>query len=1259
MNVFRCYTEKKNQFDIEASSLLSELIEFVKIESLESLRILNRYDIEGIDDDTYEKAKFTIFAKPQIDTLYNDNPPKIDDASWSLPIEALPGQYDQRAHACAESLQLLTPNSKLPLVKTAKLYVFYGNISAEDKDKLQNYLINPLESQISPQDKPETLAVVSPKPDPVKAISGFIAADEKELHNFSSEYNLAMDIADIKFLQKYFRDTEKRDPTETELRVIDTYWSDHCRHTTFFTHLTNVDIHDSDIKAAYDLYLNAREEVYGEDESKRPQTLMDIATIAAKTLSSRGKLTNIDISDEVNACSIHIDALIDGKSEDWLLMFKNETHNHPTEVEPFGGAATCVGGAIRDPLSGRAYVYQAMRITGSDDPRADIADTLPGKIPQRKLTLTAARGNSSYGNQIGLPAGLVHEIYHPGYVAKRMELGAVVGAVKADNVVREVPSPGDKVILLGGRTGRDGVGGATGSSKTQTNKSVLSFASEVQKGNAQEERKIQRLFLDPAVTKMIKKCNDFGAGGVSVAVGELADGIDIDLSLVRLKYDGLNGTEIATSESQERMAIIVAPENVDQFIIKAVGENLEAYVIAEITEAPRMVMRHDGEIIVDLSREFLSTNGAVKQASIVVEKADNTLDSDVSSCSNAASNDSGSFSSSAERLKALVSDLRFCSQRGLYEMFDGTVGASGVLMKNGGKTQDTPTQVMASLLPVSPDSETTTCSVMAFGFDPYLSSKSPYQGAKTAVITSVAKLVASGCDPTLAYLSFQEYFERLGNDPLRWGKPFSALLGAFEAQMKLGLAAIGGKDSMSGSYNELDVPPTLVSFAIAPNDVNNVISPEFKKAGNDVVVFNPAKSSSEYMSVWKNVRKLIEQKIIVSAWAITDGGAIEGIFKMAIGNEIGFEALNDLEHDFLFGYIPGAIVAEVTEPVTDALVIGRTISQPIIKLNDELLALDELRALWAGTLENVFPTVAKNEKTPITAVQKISYTTRSAVVASEKFAKPRVLILAAPGSTGELDAARAVNRAGGVATTVLIRNMSPYLLSESIMETFYALEESQILILPAASTFGDEPDGAAKFLSAFLRIPRITDTIHKYLNEQGGLILGIGNGFQALVNTGLIPFGEIIDPLSDFLTFRASDRPVFIGNVIGRHQATYVNTRVASANSPWMNLCEVGDIYKVPVSHGEGRLIASDNMLNHLIENGQIATQYTDENGNPSMNTIINPNGSFMAIEGLFCPDGRIFGKMGHFERYDKHIAKNIYGNKHQPVIESGIKYLK
>ena len=1232
MGVFRCYAEKKVGFDVDAQGLLEDIRGFLNVKSVSALRLFNRYDVEGITQSVYQSARDTIFSEPQVDNIYDEALPEITGEHWILGVCALPGQYDQRADSCAQCIQMMTFADR-PAVKAAKLYCFFGELSASDKGKLRDYLINPVETCEAEYEKPETLTVNYTKPEPVAALEGFISADEKKLGEYIEELGLAMDLSDIKFMQSYFKDVEKREPMLTEVRVVDTYWSDHCRHTTFGTILEDIVINDPEVRTAYGAYLEARREVYGEQAEARPKTLMDIATISAKALKKRGLLKNIDISEEINACSIHIDVEADGKTEDWLLMFKNETHNHPTEIEPFGGAATCVGGAIRDPLSGRSFVYQAMRVTGAGDPRVKNEDTLPGKLPQKKLTTTAARGYSSYGNQIGLAAGLVHEIYHDGYIAKRMEVGAVVGAVKADCVVRETPAPGDRVILLGGRTGRDGIGGATGSSKTHNAKSLVEMASEVQKGNAPEERKIQRLFRDPELIKLIKRCNDFGAGGVSVAIGELADGLDIDLTCVRKKYEGLNATEIAISESQERMAVVTAPGDVDAFIKKAEAENLEAYVVAEVTESPRMVMRFEGGVIADLSREFLSSNGAVKRAAAEVpqyKQLSGALDA----------------KSACARILDMAGDLRYCSQRGLAEMFDGSVGASSVLMKHGGKEQLTPPQSMASLVPVA-EGETSTCSVMSFGFDPYLSSENPYKGAKTAVVTSVAKLIAAGCDPALVYLSFQEFFERLRDDSLRWGKPFAALLGALEAQLELEIAAIGGKDSMSGSFNELDVPPTLISFAIAPNNAKLVITPEFKDAGHEVVLFDAGETLRETKNMWRHVRALAEKGVIASAWAVCDGGAAEGIFKMALGNRVGFEADKNINADVLFEYKAGSILAEVTQRVENAAVLGKTIDEPELRISDETLALEKLREVWEACLEGVFPTKAGDAQ----KVERLSFSQRSPLVAVQKFAKPRATVFAFPGTNSEIDTARAVERAGGAAEIIVVRNLTPALLEESVKDAVKAISESQMLIIPGGFSGGDEPDGSAKFITAFFRNAAITDAVHRLLKEKDGLMLGICNGFQALIKLGLVPFGEIVSP--------KPENPTLTYNLIGRHQARYVYTRVASVNSPWMSLMEVGDIHALPVSHGEGRFYATDEAMKTLIENGQVATQYTDARGNSSMDILVNPNASHMAVEGIFSPDGRVLGKMAHTERRGEHVGKNIYGNRHQPVFESGVRYFK
>ncbi|UOO37596.1 phosphoribosylformylglycinamidine synthase [Oscillospiraceae bacterium CM] len=1230
MHVYRCYTEKRPGYDIEAQGLSVDLRDFLGLKDLQAVRIFNRYDVEGITEDIYNKAHGTVFSEPQVDDCYDEALPAFTGEYWVLGVEALPGQFDQRADSCAQCIQMLTCLDR-PAVKAAKIYVFVGTLNETDKNRLSDYLINPVETRRAGLEKPETLYQETIVPAPVGVVSGFIDADDAVLSRLHDTFGLAMDMDDLRFMQAYFRRTEQRDPTETEIRLIDTYWSDHCRHTTFGTHFDDIKIEDEAVSRAYTRYKDLRNEVYGDNAAKRPETLMDIATIAAKALAKRGLLKNIDVSDEINACSIHVDATVNGETEDWLLMFKNETHNHPTEIEPFGGAATCIGGAIRDPLSGRAYVYQAMRVTGSGDPRVALMDTLPGKLPQRKLTVTAAQGYSSYGNQIGLATGLVHEYYHPGYVAKRMEIGAVVGAVRAKDVVRLTPAPGDQVLLLGGRTGRDGIGGATGSSKTHNDASLVTMASEVQKGNAPEERKIQRLFLDPAVTAMIKRCNDFGAGGVSVAIGELADGLSIDLSRVRKKYDGLTGTEIAISESQERMAVVVAPENVSAFIEKAAQENLEAYVVAEVTESPRLVMRFEGKVIADLSREFLASNGSEKHISAVVPP----LPAEQADSSSAAL---------GERFLALVGSLNACSQRGLIERFDSSIGAGSVLMPFGGKTQRTPTQVMAALLPAF-SGQTSTCSAMSFGFDPFLSAQNPFEGAKTAVVTSVAKLVAAGCDPDAVYLSFQEYFERLRHDAVRWGKPLSALLGALEAQMDLELAAIGGKDSMSGSFNELDVPPSLISFAIAPNDASRVLSPEFKQPGNAVVLFKAGRTLSETKQVWKTVHQLAGRGVIVSAWAVTSGGIAEGLFKMALGNQLGLTADLGLDSDTLFSAPVGSIIAEVTGPVDRALPLGRVSDTHALVFAAETIELQPLCVHWEQTLEDVFKT-----KTGETAsVPAVSFRDKCLLTPKQSFAKPRVVITAFPGTNCEIDTARAVIAAGGIADTRLVRNLTSSFLEESVDAVEKAIRNSQIIILPGGFSGGDEPDGSAKFITAFYKNPRITDAVHDLLYNRDGLMLGICNGFQALIKLGLVPFGEI----------RQTDAacPTLTYNLIGRHQSRYVYTRVASVHSPWMNLCQVDDVHAIPVSHGEGRFVASNETIKGLLASGQLATQYCDASGTPSMDILVNPNSSVMAVEGITSPDGRVFGKMAHTERRNTYVAKNILGNKHQPIFESGVRY--
>ena len=1228
--VYRIFVEKKEELANEAKALLSELKNVVGIEGLESVRLINRYDVENIDAELFSKAVGTVFSEPQLDNVSDTLDAK---GGIVFAVEPLPGQFDQRADSAAQCIQLQSQGER-PTVRSAKVYVLDGKLSESDVERIKKYVINAVESREASLDKPETLAIEYAMPETVETVTDFISMDESALASLLDTLGLAMDLDDLKFLQNYFRDEEKRDPTITEIRVVDTYWSDHCRHTTFSTHIDNVEIHDPAVKAAYERYLAARVEVYGEEKAaKRPQTLMDIATIGAKVLKRRGLLPELDESEEINACSIHVTATVNGEEQDWLLMFKNETHNHPTEIEPFGGAATCIGGCIRDPLSGRAYVHQAMRVTGGGDPRKSLAETLPGKLPQRKLAATAAAGYSSYGNQIGLATGHVAEVYHEGYVAKRLECGAVVAAAPAYNVRRERPEAGDVVILLGGRTGRNGIGGATGSSKSHNPKSLTTLASEVQKGNAPEERKIQRLFRDARVTRLIKRCNDFGAGGVSVAIGELADGLRIDLDAVRKKYEGLDGTELAISESQERMAVVVAPEDADKFIEFAAAENLEAYRVAVVTEEARMVMSWKGQTVANLSREFLNTNGADKHTKVLVDEKD------LSPLSRPLYKD----------LREMASDLKTASRRGLVERFDGSIGAGSVLMPFGGKTQKTPAQAMAALLPVLPDETTEDASVMAWGLDPDHMCIDPYTGAHAAVYNSMTKLVAAGADYKLAYLTLQEFFEKLRNEPNRWGKPFAALLGAMDAQLELSAAAIGGKDSMSGTFLDKDVPPTLISFAIAPIKAGEVLSPEFKEAGHPVYLFASTDESAESMkAAWETFHELHKDGKVKAAWAV-ENGIGEAVMKMSFGNNIGFAscgAVDDQWHVPFYGFI----VAELTEEVElpGVMKIGTTTAEPTITLDGDSAPISELVALNEATLEGVYPTnaPAKGDNLPTFA-----YTEGSAAAPAVKCARPRALIPVFPGTNCEYDSARALEKAGAEADIVVIRNLSADAVAESVELVAKKLAESQMVFIPGGFSGGDEPDGSAKFITAFFRNPAICEQVTKLLEQRDGLMLGICNGFQALIKLGLVPYGKIIDT--------DADCPTLTYNIIGRHQSKMVRTRVCSNKSPWLAGTEVGQIYNVPISHGEGRFLASEELVKTLAANGQIATQYVDLAGAPSMDTAFNPNGSICAIEGILSPDGRVLGKMGHSERIGKDLYKNIVGEYDMKLFESAVKYFK
>ncbi len=1220
--VRRIYVEKKPALRHEAGALLAELRTLLGISSLAGLRLVNRYDVEGLDEDVFQRAVKTVFSEPQVDDAF-ERLPEGDYTPFA--VEYLPGQFDQRADSASQCIQLMTQGER-PAVRTARVFLLSGDLSEGDVEKIKRYLINPVEAREASLDPVDTLRVECEHPTGVSTVEGFTSLDEAGLSSLLDTLGLAMDLDDLKFLQAHFRDDEKRDPTITEVRVVDTYWSDHCRHTTFSTHIDKVEILDEKTLEAYKRYLAARVEVYGEEKAAaRPQTLMDMATIATKTLKKRGKLGNMDQSEEINACSIHVTATVDGEEQDWLLMFKNETHNHPTEIEPFGGAATCIGGCIRDPLSGRAYVYQAMRVTGCGDPRTPVSETIPGKLPQRKLAQTAAAGYSSYGNQIGLATGMVSEVYHQGYVAKHLEVGAVVAAAPAKNVVRERPAPGDVVILLGGRTGRDGIGGATGSSKSHNRKSLVTMASEVQKGNAPEERKIQRLFRNGDVTRLIKRCNDFGAGGVSVAIGELAPGLEINLDAVRKKYEGLDGTELAISESQERMACVVAAKDAPAFIAAAEKENLEAYQVAVVTESPRMVMNWQGNTIVDLSRAFLDTNGASKHTSVCVEAKDR----------------SAMNAPAAKSLRETAKSLKCASRRGLAERFDSTIGAGSVLMPFGGIRQRTPAQAMAALLPVLPGHETRDCSVMAWGFDADQMSVDPYEGAYRSVITSVARLAAAGCDYKKAYLSLQEYFEKLRDEPKRWGKPFAALLGALDAQMGLEVAAIGGKDSMSGSFLDMDVPPTLISFAIAPAKTTDVLSPEFKEAGHPVCLFAPKdESAAALKTCWDEFAALHAEGKVKAAWAVENSLA-EAVMNMSFGNGIGFASCTDADW---YVPMPGAIVAELTDEA--GTLLGRTTKEETVTLGTDSASIDELMALNESVLEDIYPNRTKRDEA---SVPLISSDKKPVAVPRVGAAKPRVVIPVFPGTNCEYDSARAVMRAGLEPEIIVLRNQSAAEVSASAARFAKAVRDSQIIFVPGGFSGGDEPEGSGKFITAFFRNPEVTDATMDLLKQRDGLMLGICNGFQALIKLGLVPYGEIID------TDDAC--PTLTFNVIGRHQSKIVRTRVSSRLSPWLKKAEVGEIISVPVSHGEGRFLCSPELLKKLAANGQIATQYVDLDGNPTMDVDFNPNGSAWAVEGITSPDGRVLGKMGHSERTGATLYKNVPGNYDLHLFESARDY--
>lgn len=1228
--VYRIYVEKKPQFAVDGGAVLADLNVALGIKTVENVRIINRYDCEKLPKENFEAAVPTVFSEPPVDEVYYELPkPAADERMFA--VEFLPGQFDQRADSAAQCIQMLCPGER-PVVKYAKIYVLKGKISDDEFARIKHYLINAVESRECGFDKYDTLEVKYTIPTSVETLTGFINKTDAELADFVVHYGLAMDNDDIKFCQDYFK-SEHRDPTITEIRMIDTYWSDHCRHTTFGTIIDNADIKPSYIADTYAEYKADRHQL-GRDN--KPLCLMDIATLAAKKLKKDGILKDLDESEEINACSVRIKVDVDGRDEDWLLMFKNETHNHPTEIEPFGGAATCLGGAIRDPLSGRSYVYQAMRVTGASDPLLPVEKTIKGKLPPRKITTTAAAGYSSYGNQIGLATGHVAEIYHPGYMAKRMEIGAVIGAAPAENVRRERPAPGDIIILLGGRTGRDGCGGATGSSKAHSIQSLDTCGAEVQKGNAPEERKLQRLFRNPEATKLIKRCNDFGAGGVSVAIGELADGLEIDLNAVPKKYDGLDGTELAISESQERMAVVVAPEDADKFRALASKENLESTPVAVVKSEPRLRMNWNGRTIVDISREFLNSNGAEKHTDVAVP--------DVK-----VSYSTGRKNTSAD-WDGMVTDLNICSQRGLVQRFDSTIGGATVLMPFSGKTQQTPVQAMAAKLPVL-NAKTDTTSIMAWGFDPAVSTQSPYHGAVCAVVESIAKVVAAGGTYEHCWLTFQEYFERTQGKPERWGKPFAALLGAYRAQLEMGCGAIGGKDSMSGTFEHIDVPPTLVSFAVSTAKAPDVISAEFKAAGHKIGYIAPKYDENglpvfdSVKEVFRTVEKLIKDKKAVSVWSIAHGGVAEGIFKMSLGNQIGAK-LDKLTDEELFTPVYGAFIMELTEEADGVKTIGETVADYTITSGDVKLDVASLEKKWDGVLEPIFKAQLPEKPAP----EKISYTGGCELKhSSVKVAKPRVLIPVFPGTNCEYDMANAFNRYGGDSEIFVIRNLSAQDMEDSVSEFTKHIENSQIIAIPGGFSGGDEPEGSAKFINAFFRNPKIKDAVESMLYARDGLMIGICNGFQALIKLGLVPFGKIV-PLT-------AESPTLTYNTIGRHQSQLTLTRICTNKSPWLSCCNVGDIHNIPISHGEGRFVAPESVIKQLIANGQVATQYVDLSGNPTMDVAFNPNSSMYAIEGIISPDGRVLGKMGHTERLTDNVAKNVSGNKEQLLFKGGVDY--
>ena len=1227
--VYRAYVEKKSGLDNEARALKNELVSLLGINSLEKVRVLNRYDIENIEKDLFEYSKGTVLSEPQLDNI-SETPDLECDRLFA--VEFLPGQFDQRANSCAECIQIISKGER-PLVRTAKVYCLYGNITDGELAQIKKFVINPVESREASLEEYETLAMDYVVPETVKTLDGFIALDEAGLKAFVDDYGLAMDLDDIKFCQKYFI-SEQRDPTITEIRMIDTYWSDHCRHTTFLTNIDSVKFEDELLQKAYDEYIDARKAC----NRTKPVNLMDIGTIAGRYLKAQGLLPKLDESEEINACTVKIDVEIEGETQKWLLLFKNETHNHPTEIEPFGGAATCIGGAIRDPLSGRSYVYAAMRVTGAGDPTVPVSETIEGKLPQRKIVQTAAAGYSSYGNQIGLATGIVDELYHPGYVAKRMEIGAVIAAAPEENVRRERPEDGDVVILLGGRTGRDGCGGATGSSKSHTLKSLESCGAEVQKGNAPEERKLQRLFRNKEASQLIKRCNDFGAGGVSVAIGELADGLEINLNAVPKKYEGLDGTELAISESQERMAVVVEAKDADRFIELATSENLEATIVAVVKEKPYLVMNWNGKAICNISREFLNSNGAEKHIDVApakIEDYSKKID--------------GSFS---DMYAKLAGDLNICSKRGLSERFDSTIGANTVLMPFGGKNQLTPIQAMVHKIAVEKQ-DTETCSVMSWGYNPFITEKSPYHGAYLAVIESVSKLIAAGADFNEVYLTFQEYFEKPMKDGKRWGKPLAALLGAFKAQMDLKIAAIGGKDSMSGSFEDIDVPPTLVSFAVTTENIKNIVSPEFKSAGRKVVMLKPEYTAdnlpdtASLLKVYDEVYALVTAGKAAAIYTPGMGGAAEAVLKMAMGNGIGFD-FADVSLEDIFGYSYGSFIIELTDDTDCGTLLGYTTDKAAITYAGETVDFAKLLPIYEDKLEDIY---SCNIAMPEKKIETFDYKATTFAKPAIRTARPKVLIPVFPGTNCEYDSAKYAERAGAEAEIFVINNLSASSIAKSVEDFAKKVGESQIIFVPGGFSGGDEPDGSGKFITAFFRNAEIKQAVTELLEKRDGLMLGICNGFQALIKLGLVPYGKIIDT--------DETCPTLTYNTISRHQSKLVRTKLVSNNSPWLSKAKQGEIYTVPISHGEGRFIADEALIRKLAANGQIITQYVDFDGNATNDIAFNPNNSDFAIEGIVSPDGRVLGKMGHSERTGAGLYKNVPGEFDLKLFESAVEYYK